>query len=187
MSSRDGFLHADVDVGLMTDPKVLRLVRSTPRDRIATAILLYASLLLASWREGKRLTLEDGLPAWWTDDPEIYRATLRSAGLLDRTGRIPARSWETWYGFARDRRERARESGREGNRVRWQSRRDRVAIGSRSQSDSQTDSQSNARPRARRASKEPARANGDPRPLGDILQEIDPTFVPPTKERHGKP
>lgn len=182
MSRDDGFAIADVDTGLLSDPKVLRLVRraraeDAPVDIPATALLLYVSLVLSSWEAGERLAFDDGLPAWWIDDGLHYQTALTNAGLLDAEGRIPEASWESWFGPARDRRDAARTAGREGNRRRWHpgangspsgpdSGSDRVAIRSPSPSVPTVPTDRLSRARAREA-------KAAPRPLGDVLREME--------------
>ena len=178
MSRDDGFPIADVDTGLLGDPKVRRLVRtSKDRQDAATTLLLYVSLILESWEHGERVTFDDGAPLWWIGEDDADRlAALQRVGLLDQDGMIPERSWESWYGPARDRREVARIAGREGNRRRW----DRSANGSGSGSDSGTDRvpigkrspsvPSNPTNRPPRAT---AREKRAPRSLGDVIGEME--------------
>jgi len=191
MSRDDGFPIADVDTGLWSDPKVKALVRlQRDETRSLVTLALYHALILESWGAGERLTLDQAAPAWSTADLGPIRGDLASVGLTDRRGRLPVESWSRWFTPARDRRETAREAGREGNRRRWKSGTDRVpiphAIPDRP-SVRPTDRPIRARARVR--AEEPGRAqNGDTRPLGDIIKEIDPTFVPPSKGApRGKP
>ena len=117
MSRDDGFDIADVDTGLFDDPKVRRLWR-TVGDPVAMSgcIALYMATLLASWRHGERLAVSEAVPVWMRVAPE-HVAALRHAGLLDRRDKLPARSWEGWYGPAYARREARREAGRMGGRA----------------------------------------------------------------------
>lgn len=184
MSRDDGFAIADVDTGFWSDPKVKALVRlQRDETRSLVTLALFNALLLESWGAGERLTLDQAAPAWSTADLGPLATDLQAVGLVDARGRIPVESWHRWFTPARDRREAAREAGREGNRRRWHKGKDRdpiaPAIPDRP-TDRPTDRPPRARARAR--AKEPARAP-DPRPLGDILASIDPTFVPPGKKR----
>lgn len=103
--SRDGFAIADTDTGLMADAKVLALAR-LQRDpiRTAAAITLYEAVRLASWKEGRRLTLDDTLPGWWLDPIDDLADALVAVKLLDAERRIPEHAWEGWYVPALERR-----------------------------------------------------------------------------------
>jgi hypothetical protein len=114
MSRSEGFPIADVDVGVLDDPKVRALARST-RDEalVARAIVAYLSVVTSSWGRGERVTLEDAVPLWITGTEDLA-GRLAAVGLLDSEGRIPERAWESWFMPAWDRREERRESGRKG-------------------------------------------------------------------------
>jgi len=172
MSRDSGFAVADLDTGLLSDPKVLRLVRRARAEEApdavpATALLLYVSLVLSSWEAGERLPFDDGLPAFWIDDGINYQTALTNAGLLDAEGRIPEASWESWFGPARDRRDAARTAGREGARRRWHP----GANGSPSQPDSNPNARSDRTDRSDQRGR--ARARSAPRPLGEVLGEME--------------
>lgn len=109
MSRNDGFDIADTDTGLMADPKVLALARRL-RDatRTGAAITLYEAVRLASWKAGRRLTLEETVPGWWLDPVDDLAAALEAVGLLDAEHRIPGHAWLGWYGPAFERRLDAR-------------------------------------------------------------------------------
>jgi len=104
MSRADGFDVADTDTGLMADPKVLVLARRL-RDssRTGAALALYESVRLASWKAGRRLTLDESLPGWWLDPVDELAEHLVAVGLLDAERRIPEHAWEGWFGPALDR------------------------------------------------------------------------------------
>ena len=121
MSRDDGLARADIDTGLLSDPKVLTLARRL-RDRLRTsgALVLYTGVLLASWRAGRRLALEETVPGWWLDPWEDLAAELVGVHLLDTEQRIPEHAWEGWYGPARDRLEHFRELGSRGGKARAQ-------------------------------------------------------------------
>lgn len=114
MSRSEGFPIADVDVGILDDPKVRALVRST-RDEalVARTMVAYMAVVTSSWGRGERVTLEDAVPLWITGIDDLSER-LTAVGLLDAEARIPERSWTSWFQPAWDRREERRESGRKG-------------------------------------------------------------------------
>ena len=106
MTRADGFEIADTDTGMMADPKILALSRRLHDTiRTAAAVTLYDSVRLASWRAGRRLTLDETAPGWWLDSFEDLAGELGAVGLLDSERRIPLHAWEGWFGPARDRRQ----------------------------------------------------------------------------------
>jgi hypothetical protein len=111
-ASRDsGLLRADIDVGLLLDPKFVRLLRLMPDNgERAITVLVYVQTLLASWREGRRMTAVEA-EALWEVTPERM-AVLHTLGLLDAQGRVPKHAWERWFEPARARISRRREAGR---------------------------------------------------------------------------
>ena len=112
MSRDDGFDVADMATGHLDDPKVKALWRELAPDqnRMSRALMLHFATLLASWRQGCRVTVDEAVPVWLEPDAELV-AALVSTKMLDR---IPARSWKGWFGPAWDRREARREAGRRG-------------------------------------------------------------------------
>jgi hypothetical protein len=116
--SRDGFATADVDTGLMADPKVVALARRL-RDPAPTmaAVGLYQAVVLASWHAGERVTLEDAVPGWYLDSVDGFADHLVTVGLLDAEHRVPEHAWEGWYGTARDRRQYYRDLGSKGGKA----------------------------------------------------------------------
>lgn len=112
MSRDEGFRIADVDVGLLDDPKVRALVRST-RDEgtVARCLVGYVGTVLSSWARGERVGLNDASPLWLTGLDELAEQ-LAGAGLLDASGRIPERAWASWFVPAKDRQEATRERWR---------------------------------------------------------------------------
>jgi hypothetical protein len=119
VSRDDGFPIADVDSGYFEDAKVRALwQRLRDPDRMARALCLHSATVLASWRQGCRVSAAAAAPMWLLADPELM-AALRSAKLLDRSGRLPIASWEQWFGPAASRRDQARAAGRVGNAKRW--------------------------------------------------------------------
>lgn len=127
MSRSDAFGHADIDVMLMADPKVNALAkRHCERDSVLamTALGLYVATVLASWHQGRRLTLDEAEPGWWSEDLDRYAKVLMDADLLDDERRVPARSWASWYGEAQGRREDGRDRKARGASVGGRARAD---------------------------------------------------------------
>lgn len=117
--SRDGFPVADIDVGLLSDPKVAALARRLRRaQRVAAALLLYQATVLASWRAGRRVSLVDALPAWWLEPWEELARSLIDVELLDEGGLIPDHAWAAWFGPALERRLAIRRAAIYGGLVR---------------------------------------------------------------------
>jgi hypothetical protein len=117
MSRDDGFTIADVDSSYFEDAK-WREAWQTLRDpdQMAKAVCIHASTLLASWRQGERLTVRQSAPLWLLVDDALV-ALLQACGLLDDNARIPVASWDQWFGAAFTRREARRESGRIGGKA----------------------------------------------------------------------
>lgn len=118
MSRDDGFDVADVATGHLDDPKVKALWRELAPDqsRMSRALMLHFATLLASWRQGCRVTVDEAVPVWLEPDVELV-AALVTVKLLDHARRVPARSWRGWFGPAWDRREARREAGRKGGQA----------------------------------------------------------------------
>lgn len=116
MSRDDGFAVADLSTDLLDDPKVKALWRDLgDQGRMGHALTLYTATVLASWRAGARVTVNDAAPVWLVLDDELLAALVR-VKLLDKSGRLPLRSWKGWYGPAWERREQRRRAGRLGGR-----------------------------------------------------------------------
>lgn len=115
MARDDGFAVADVATSYFDDEKVRQLWRRLAPDTGAMleALGVHQSTLLASWREGRRVTVDAAAPIWLPIRESIV-AELVAVGMLDRTQRVPARSWERWFGPARDRKRARVEAGRKG-------------------------------------------------------------------------
>jgi len=111
----EGFTRADIDVGLLSDPKMRRLQRQLLPDnaRICRAITVHVACVLSSWQRGERVTAEDAAPEWM--DPAEAIEDLKSVGLLDRGARVAPRAWNKWFGEANKRREDARTRWRRAN------------------------------------------------------------------------
>ena len=115
MSRDDGFAVADLSTDLLDDPKVKALWRDLgDQGRMGHALTLYTATVLASWRAGARVTLADAAPVWLEIDGELVAALVR-VKLLDRTGRVPLKSWKGWFGPAADRRDKLRTKWRRAN------------------------------------------------------------------------
>lgn len=108
-----GFQLANVDVGVLQDPKVIKLAKHVPDEgERACTILVYLQTMLESWRVGARVTAVEAEILW---EPSEERVTaLRRVGLLTDDGRVTESAWEKYYGPALERSERRRESGRKG-------------------------------------------------------------------------
>lgn len=107
MSRDDGFAIMDISTSLVEDPKFRTLARRHPAQ-LAAAGWAYVGLLATSWREGERLTLEEGWPVLLPWDPEAAEA-LREVGLVDDETRVPGSVWDGWFGVAFQRRALGRE------------------------------------------------------------------------------
>ena len=99
MNRDESWKAADISTALMADPKVVALARQM-RDpiRTAAALTLYVAVVLASWHEGTRVTIDAAQPAWWTDPADDLVAGLVAVNLIDGATRtIPLRTWRSWY------------------------------------------------------------------------------------------
>lgn len=182
MSSREGFARADVDTSLFDDRKVRKLLRALGGDPRATrdAIGLYVGVLLASWREDYRQTLEEGAPLLWTsEDIEAYAPALCGTGWLDSDGRVPEETFARWTEPARVR----SAKGRAGAAARWSDRQDSGTAGAMPEhrpgnANRQPDNQTPRRARPR------ATSHSEMTPLRDALiaNGLDPSLLPKPKE-----
>lgn len=107
MSRDDGFAVMDVSTSILDDEKFKKLARYSP-DHIGTAVTGFLATLSASWRHAKRVQIEDAWPAFMPFD-RLAADALIHCKLLDKTGRIPAKPWNGWFGPARKRREVTRD------------------------------------------------------------------------------
>ncbi len=122
MSRDDGFAVADMDSAYFDDAKMRDLwQRIHDTDRMARAVILHAATLLASWRQGERVTVNQAAPLWMIHDADCV-ADLKAVKMLDKAGRIPIGSWARWFGTAYGRREVRREIGRAGGLASGKSR-----------------------------------------------------------------
>jgi len=108
-----GFLLANLSVGLLTDPKVLKLARVVPDEgERACTILVYLQTVLQSWQDGRRLSVAEAEGVW---EPTRARCeALRTVGLIDDEERVPESAWEKYYGPALERSEKRSKAGRKG-------------------------------------------------------------------------
>lgn len=167
MNREDGFPIADVDVGLFHDQKVLALSRRLRDERqTATHIALYLNLVLESWAAGDRVQLDEALPAWWVDSPDEIRGELQAVGLIDDESRLPDDAWTSWFVPAWDRREKRRQSGAEGGRKSWESRRDK-RHGKQRRSDATATPNPSVLPAGR-----PPHRQGRPEPVREITNGL---------------
>ena len=114
MSRDDGFAIADLDTGYMDDAKVHDLwQRLRDPDKMSRALVLHSATVLASWRQGVRISAVQAAPLWLIVDADTL-AALRAVRMLDRAGKLPKESWDRWVGPAMQRREVRREAGRTG-------------------------------------------------------------------------
>jgi len=107
VSRDEGFAVMDVSTSWLLDDKFTKLARDYPR-LLMWGVVAYASTKAASWRHGKRMTVGDSLPAWLHYDPDGMGA-LMAVRLIDRTGRVPVKTWHAWFGRASSRRQNSRE------------------------------------------------------------------------------
>lgn len=121
MSRGRGFDHADIDAGLLDDPKFRALARSI-RDEgvLARCCIGYVAVVTGSWSAGDRVSLDEAAPVWLTALDDL-RERLQAVGLLDGDGRIPAHAWESWFRPADGRREVLRDKWRRANQRRSRS------------------------------------------------------------------
>lgn len=115
MGRDDGFGIADVSTKHLDDDKVRKLWRLLGPDvsAMCEAITLHLAVVLASWGSGRRMTVDEAAPLWLPVS-ETSVVALVEVGLLDRSKRLPSRSWATYFGPAKARREARVASGRSG-------------------------------------------------------------------------
>jgi hypothetical protein len=106
-----GFENADIDVGILDDPKFRAFARSTRDEGIlARGVVAYLAVTTSSWGAGERVTLEQSAPLWLTGLDDLAER-LVAVGLLDAEHRIPEKAWQSWYGPAVQRRDDRRFEG----------------------------------------------------------------------------
>lgn len=114
MSRDDGFAVADIDSAYLDDAKMRdlwQLLRDP--DQMARAVVLHQATMLASWRHGERLTVQQAAPIWLPCDDALIGA-LKTVRLLDKACKVSSESWRHWFGVAAERREKRRASGQKG-------------------------------------------------------------------------
>jgi len=123
MGRDDGFAIADVSTKHLDDDKVRKLWRILAPDvgAMCEAITVHLAVVLASWGSGRRMTVDEAAPLWLSIREETVPALVR-VGLLDARGRVPARSWSTYFGPAAARKKARQEAGRLGGQAKAQRR-----------------------------------------------------------------
>lgn len=116
MSRDDGFAVMDVSTDIVNDPKVRKLFRHAPAHAPG-GFVAYVSTVAESWKAGRRVTIDDAWPSILPFSKPAVEALVH-VGLLDRTGRIPPKTWRGWYETAHGRREASRERWRRANEKR---------------------------------------------------------------------
>ena len=144
MPREDGFAIADLDPSYFADAKLKRLWRELHDPaRMAEAVVLHLSTILDSWATGDRVAVEDAAPMWLDVDPAL-RAALETCGLLGKDGKVPPKTWESWFTPAVIRRAARRKGGAKGGRGRHpEPPTDSSAIAQQPLSDSSVDAQLN--------------------------------------------
>jgi hypothetical protein len=103
----DGFTVMDVSVDIVIDPKVRKLYRHAP-DHAGAAFIAYVAVVAESWREGRRVGIDDAWPAVIPFD-RIAVDALYHVGLIDKKGCVRSKAWRNWFEKARARRFKSRE------------------------------------------------------------------------------
>lgn len=116
MSRDDGFAIADIDTGYFTDDKVNRLWRRLQDvSKMCEALAIHQAVVLGSWASGRRRTVVETVPLWLVPDVDLV-GHLMAVGLLDRSQRVPAKSWASHFGPASARRDLRRQAGAKGGK-----------------------------------------------------------------------
>lgn len=119
--SRDPLARMDIDTRWPYHRKCRALQAAYPSDW-PSYWCAYLALLGESWAGTERLTLRD---AWVPSLPVTIDAALAAlvdVGLLDKSGKVPTKSWDEWFGPAAARLDSLRERGRKGAETRWNKR-----------------------------------------------------------------
>ena len=116
MSRYDGFAVMDMSTDIVNDPKVRKLFRHAP-SHASGGFVAYVATVAESWKAGRRVTIDDAWPSILPFSKPAVEALVH-VGLLDRTGRVPPKTWRGWYETARGRREVARDRWRRANEKR---------------------------------------------------------------------
>lgn len=128
MSREDGFAVMDVSTSWHEDPKFRRIWRRRP-DLLTTAGFVYLALVAESWRQGKRVSIDDAWPPLVPYDADVV-AELVGAQLIDRGHRVASKTWTGWFKPAAERQSRARE-----RYARYNAKRHAAAMGLNSDDD----------------------------------------------------
>ena len=115
---RDPLARMDVDTRWAYHRKCRALQAAHPNDWPAYWCA-YMAVLGESWAGGDRVSIRE---AWVPSLPVSMSAAsdaLYDAGLLDKSGKVPAKSWDEWFGPAAARIESLKARGRKGAETRW--------------------------------------------------------------------
>jgi hypothetical protein len=116
-----GFQLANVDVGILQDPKMVKLIKLVPDEgERAATVLVYEQTMLESWRVGERVTATEAEILWEATEARV--SVLQRVGLLDDEGRVTESAWEKYYGAALRRIEKRSSAGRMGGLASWSKR-----------------------------------------------------------------
>lgn len=187
MSRPDGFAVMDVDVGIVNDPKVRRLFRYAP-DVAQAAFVAYVAVMGESWHRGRRVSVDDAWPAIVAFSRPAIDALI-DAELLDARGLIPLKVWRNWYEVAFERRQKARNRWGRYNEKRGDHEVNTTPVPRGSNAATMaTDPILPTDPTVRRARARATPAGArvaavDARPLSEIIAEVSPDFVPPSRSR----
>lgn len=113
--ARDALQRMDVDTHWVYHRHWRAIQREDPGGWPVHAVA-WLALLGECWRASdRRFTLEEAWPPALQGDAARTRDVLTGAGLLDRYGRIPQKSWDEWFGPTL----RRVEAGQKGAAARW--------------------------------------------------------------------
>lgn len=124
--ARDHLTRYDCDTRWLYGDHARKLQRQHPTDW-PVYWCAYQATLAESWWEGQRVSIDD---AWSPIIPctlEAAKEALQEAGLLDRSGRVTAGAWRTWYEPVAARMGKRSTAGSIGAKARWEAERARKA------------------------------------------------------------
>lgn len=107
VSRDDGFAVMDVSSDIVNDPKVRKLYRHAP-DHAGVAFIAYVATMGESWKQGRRMTIDDAWPAFLPFDKPAVEALVH-VGLIDARGYVTAKAWRGWFEVALQRRSKSRD------------------------------------------------------------------------------
>lgn len=184
MSREGGSSRADWDTSYFDDPKVKALWRIVEPD-VATmceCLAVHEATVMATWREGRRVTADDALPLWFPAPvPERLVELLARVGLLDSSRKVPLKSFRGWISPALARISAASEAGRKAGLASAAARIARTAVerplnenGKPFNPTNQPTNQPSSRGRAgARGAARPARITGDDLPaIGSLKAAV---------------